>query len=253
MHIHIPDGILPVWLWALGLVITSIVLLIILPLLRKQTSKIPLVGMLTAIALLVMSIPLGLPVHINLMILIGIIAGGQWSLVIALLVNIILAFFGHGGITIIGLNTILLWIQALTGIFLFRLLARVVKNYFISASLSSFLSLALSFAMLIFIVGASRVNPQEFIHHEESEHSFEESGDAGLDEHRGAESANNHAEELDHTEISLLTFTSLSLPVAAVGILVESIITGFVVQFLSRVKPDLLKNSKKKNEQYLFD
>lgn len=236
MHIHIPDGVLPVWLWAGGFIIAGIALIAAMPFLRKQVKKVPLVGMMTAIALLVMSIPLGLPVHINLMILIGILVGGHWSLVVALLVNLILASFGHGGITIVGLNTILLWLQALAGIFLFKLFVKFIKNYFLSAALAVFLSLALSFGLQIGIVAASTVDPADILYHKE--HVQEETENNS--EQKGEEASGHEEQEFGHTQVSLLTFTILSLPVAALGILVESIVTGFVVQFIYRVKPELI-------------
>lgn len=213
MHIHIPDGILPIWLWVIGFLIVVVFLIILLPRLRKEIQKIPLVGMTTAVVLLVMSIPLGLPVHLSLMVFIGLLVGVRWSLIVALIVNIILASFGHGGLTIVGLNTLMLWLQAFFGIYLFRFFIKILRNYFVSASLATFISLFISFLFLIGIVAISTVEPAEFLHHHK---------------------------ELGHLEISLFTFILLSSPVAVFGIIIESIITGVIVQFLKRIKPELI-------------
>ncbi len=218
MHIHIPDGVLPIWLWGGGFLITFILLVILLPRVRKDYKKMPQAAMLTALALLVMSIPLGLPIHINLLVLMGILVGPAWSLLIALLLNSILASFGHGGLTIIGLNTVILWFQALSGIFFFKLFIKFFKNYFAAAGLSAFFSLFISFLLLIGVVAISTIEPAEFLHLQE------EIGD----------------KEIGHTEISLLAFIVLNLPIVFLGILVESLVTGFMTQFIKKVKPDLI-------------
>ena len=213
MHIHIPDGLLPIWLWLSGYLITIIFLLAVLPRIRKEIKKIPLAGMVTAVALLIMSVPLGLPIHLNLMVLIGILVGAHWSLIVALALNFILASFGHGGLTVIGLNTLVLWFQAIAGIFLFKSFIKIFKNYFASASLAAFISLAVSFLFFIGIIIVASTEPAEFLH--------------------------SH-EQIGHTEISLKTLLTLSLPIALFGILTESLVTGFIVQFIKKVKPDLI-------------
>ncbi|MEM3062612.1 MAG: energy-coupling factor ABC transporter permease [Nitrososphaerota archaeon] len=219
MHIHIPDGILPIWLWGLGYILTFFFLVICLLGLKKEIKKIPLVGMLTAIALIIMSVPLGLPIHLNLMVLIGLLVGIRWSLVSALVLNFILASFGHGGITVVGLNTLVLWWQAVLGIFLFKFSIKIFKNYFASASFATFASLACSFLAIIGIVAVSRVEPAEFLHL-----------------HR----AGREIEEIGHTELSFPTFILLSAPISFFGALVESIFTGFCVQFIKKIKPKLI-------------
>ncbi len=218
MHIHIPDGVLPIWLWGAGFLIAFVLLIIFLPRIKKDYKKMPQAGMLTALALLAMSLPLGLPIHINLLVLIGILMGPSWSLLVALLLNSILASFGHGGLTIVGLNTVILWLQALCGIFFFKLFVKFFKNYFAAASLSAFLSLFISFLLLMGVVAASKVEPAEFLH------LHEEIGE----------------KEIGHTEISLRTFIVLNLPIVFLGILIESLVTGFIVQFIKKVKPELI-------------
>jgi cobalt/nickel transport system permease protein len=220
MHIHIPDGVLPIWLWVFGFIFVGILLILILPNLKKEQKGMPKAAMIAAVILLVMSIPLGLPGHINLMVLAALLIGPAWSLVIALICNFILASFGHGGITLVGLNTLLLWFQAVVGFFLFKMFLKIFKNYFLCAVFSTFLSLCISFLFLIGIVAVSTVEPAEFLHHHEI---LEQIGDLG------------------HTEISLKMFILLSLPVALWGAVIEAFVTGFIVQFIKKTAPKLLK------------
>ena len=208
MHIHVPDGVLPTWLWVSGYLLSLFFLAIVLRK-TKEDVKIPLTAMMVALMLIVMSVPLGLPVHINLSVLTGLIVGPLWSLIASFIVNLILASFGHGGLTIVGLNTLVLWAEAIVGIYSFKLLRKMTKNYFSLAAISTFLALVFSTLMVIGIVAVSTINPGEFIHHE-------------------------------YLEISLRTFIILILPVSLLGAVVESMITGFIVSYMKKVKPKLI-------------
>ncbi len=212
MHIHIPDGVLPIWLWVSGYLITIIFLAIALHKVKKEVKKIPLAAMLVALMLVVMSIPLGVPFHMNLSVFSGLIIGIYFSLIISFIVNFILAFLGHGGITIVGLNALVLWFEAIVGIFLFKVLKKYLKNYFIRASISTFFSLICSTFLVIGIVAISTINPGEFLH-----------------------------EELGHLQISLPTYISLILPIAIGGSIIEALVTGFLIQYIKKIKPNLVK------------
>ncbi|HNT61038.1 MAG TPA: energy-coupling factor ABC transporter permease, partial [Candidatus Bilamarchaeaceae archaeon] len=68
MHIHLPDGVLPVWLWAAGLAIAAITVAFSAFMLRKGLNKkAAMIGVFAALMLVAMNIPLGpIPYHINL-------------------------------------------------------------------------------------------------------------------------------------------------------------------------------------------
>jgi len=212
MHIHIPDGILPTWLWMGGYLISIVLLLIDLRKVGKETRRIPLVGMMIATVLIVMSIPIGLPFHMNFMVLTGIVVGTWWSLIVSFVTNLILASFGHGGITIVGLNTLVLWMESLVGTTLFRALLRLKKNYFISSLISTFVALISSALFVIGIVAVSTVNPSEFLHHVSEE----------------------------HLEISLPTFIRIVIPIAIIAAIIEAVVTGFVINYIYKIRPKLL-------------
>jgi cobalt/nickel transport system permease protein len=54
-------------------------------------------------------------------------------------VNVILALFGHGGITVIGLNTLTLSVEGILAYFFFRLFWRGLKRLSLAAFLATFL------------------------------------------------------------------------------------------------------------------
>ncbi len=211
MHIHIPDGILPVWLWGSGYLITFIFLAFALVKMRKDIKKFSLVPALSALMLVVMSIPLGIPTHINLAVLAGFILGPFYSLISDFIVNLILASFGHGGITLVGLNTLVLWIESIIGYYLFLILKEVTKNWFIRAWVSTFFALIVSTFFVIFIVSISTLSPEIFLH-----------------------------SKLEGLKINLQTFLALTLPIATLGAIIESFVTAFAVNYLKKIKPKIL-------------
>ena len=131
-HLHIPDGILPLWLWVSGLVVMTLVLAFSLFRLRRMDMKvkIPLLGALSATMLVAMTLEiLPLAYHINLSVISGILLGPALGFVAAFIVNLILAFMGHGGITVMGLNTLLLGSEAVLGHVFFYLFGDI-KGFF---------------------------------------------------------------------------------------------------------------------------
>lgn len=217
-HMHIPDGVLPVWLWLLGFIIMSISMGLSLYRLRSMDmkKKIPLLGALSAAMLVVMSLPTEfiLPgYHINLSVVTGILIGPALGFVAAFIANLILALMGHGGVTVIGLNTLLLGSEAVLGHTLFYMLRQL--PVFWRAALSTVLTLFITTMLLIGFVAVSHLDP-ELLH---------------------------HGEEFGHAlprQATVSTFAFFVLTIGAIGWIVEGAITGVVVRFISQVKPDLL-------------
>ena len=110
-HMHIPDFVLPVWLWVSGFVVMAAALWVSLVRLRSMDKKreIPLLGAISAAMIVAMSLEI-LPIayHINLSVVAGILLGPSLGFVAAFIVNLMLALLGHGGVSVIGLNTLLL-------------------------------------------------------------------------------------------------------------------------------------------------
>src|SRR5512137_2829947 len=131
-HMHIPDGILPVWLWVSGLLAMAAVLAVCLFRLRSmdRRKKIPLLGVLSAAMLVAMSLEI-LPIayHLNLSVVAGILLGPSLGFIAAFIVNSMLALLGHGGITVMGLNTLLLGAEAMLGHALFYVITKRLSLY----------------------------------------------------------------------------------------------------------------------------
>jgi cobalt/nickel transport system permease protein len=219
-HMHIPDGILPVGLWVLGLFVMALAVGFSLFRLRgmDMIKKIPLLGAVSAAMLVAMSLEI-LPLfyHINLSVVAGILLGPALGFLAAFIANLILALMGHGGITVIGLNTLLLGSEAILGHTLFYLFNKRLPVFW-RAVTATVLTLFLTTVALIGIVAVSHIDPELVSHGDEH----------GLI-HKG--------------QVSVRTFAIMVLSLGVIGWSIEAAITGAVVKFISQVKPDLLDHA----------
>ncbi len=214
-HMHIPDGILPVWLWVSGFILMAIILGFSLLQLRNMDMKrkIPLLGAVAAAMLVAMSLEIFIiGYHINLSVAAGILLGPALGFVAAFIANLMLAFMGHGGITVIGLNTLLLGSEAVLGHTVFFLLKKRLPVFWRAVAATVLTQFATTL-LLIGIVAVSRVNPALFGHEEG---------------HTGA------------IRDSVRMFAAVVLSLGSIGWVIEAAITGSVMKFISQVKPDLL-------------
>ncbi len=219
-HMHIPDGILPVWLWVSGFILMAAALGFSLFRLRAMDMKrkIPLLGALSAAMLVAMSIEILPPVyHINLSVVAGILLGPPLGFVAAFSANLILALMGHGGVTVIGLNTLLLGAEAVLGHTIFFLFKNRLPVFWRAAA-ATVLTLFIVSLLLIAIVAISHA-------------------DIGAFRHDGG---HGHARD-EHASVAAFAVMVLSLGV--VGWIVEAAVTGAVVKFISQVKPELLSHA----------
>jgi len=219
-HMHIPDGILPVGLWVIGFIVMALAVGFSLFRLRgmDMTKKIPLLGAVSAAMLVAMSLEI-LPLfyHINLSVVAGILLGPALGFLAAFIANLILALMGHGGITVIGLNTLLLGSEAVLGHTLFYLFKKRLPVFW-RAVTATVLTLFMTTVALIGIVAVSHIDPELISHGDEH----------GLI-HKG--------------QVSVQTFAIMVLSLGVIGWSIEAAITGAVVKFISQVKPDLLDHA----------
>ncbi len=216
-HLHIPDGILPIGLWMLGFMVMAFAVGFSLFRLRgmDKAKQIPLLGAVSAVMLVAISLEIfPLAYHVNLSVVAGILLGPALGFLAAFMVNLILALMGHGGITVIGLNTLLLGSEAVLGHTLFYLFKKRLPVFW-SAAVATVLTLFMTTLALIGLVAVSYVDP-ELIRHGD-EHGPLQSGRA-----------------------SVQTFAIMILSLGSIGWIIEAAVTGAVVKFISRVKPELL-------------
>jgi cobalt/nickel transport system permease protein len=208
-HIHLQDGTLPfawvvVW-WALALVLLAVCLV---QLRRRplEPGRLTLAALCTAtvFALFQVEIPVLGGVHLSLMPLTGVLLGPLLGSVVALVANIFSAAIGHGGWSLIGANVLVNTTEIATAWAVFRATAGRLESAFARGAGATFLAL---FAGNLVMIGIVLV-----------------SGIQGVTQEAGALAS------------GLLLLGAVNLGVGAV----EAVVTGYLVAYLARVRPDIL-------------
>ena len=233
-HLHIPDGLLPLWLWGLGLVLAMAVLLMCLRAVRGMDlkKKIPLLGMMTAMMLVGMNLEI-VPIayHVNLSVITGIILGPWLAVIAAAMVSLLMALVGHGGITVVGLNTLVVGAEGALGYFLFTLLGRAVRPGPASA-VATVSALFISTCMMLAIVLVANVD-------------FSAVGAEGLRELVEAPTAGALMGALKLKEsFNFKLFAYAAFGLGFIGWMIEALVTFVAVKFITQVKPDIIAGGR---------
>lgn len=213
-HIHLPDGVLPItWVvlyWAI-----SIVLLGIVAYYFRRTGKsvdvkaLSVAGAATALAFVVFQIevPILGGIHLNFTPMLGILVGPIIGSGSAIIINILSSAVGHGGWGPIGLNFLLNLVEIVLAFSIFSFLfRRRGSSPFLAALVATLFALTVSNLLMVGALTISGIQGVE-----------------GVDELQG-----------------LLLLAAIN-EVAAV---VESIVTGFLIGYLVKIKPELLGGGK---------
>jgi cobalt/nickel transport system permease protein len=205
-HLHIPDGVLPVLVWAPGLVLALLLLVLSARRTRGATrQQVAYQGALGALVLAVMAVevPLGpLEYHLTLIGPVGVLLGPAATFQVAFVASAILALVGHGGLTVVGLNALVLGAGGALARPTFSLLARRLRPAGAMASgtvVAQAVSGALWFGVVSLGVRASAAGAARL----------------GL-------------------------FAGLAFPLWIAGILIEAAVAVGIARFVARVRPDLL-------------
>ncbi len=205
-HLHIPDGVLPVAVWAPGLLAALLLLgLSARSLRRASRQSVAYQGALGALVLAAMAIevPLGpLEYHLTLVGPVGVLLGPAAIFQVVFVASAILALVGHGGLTVVGLNALVLGAGGALARPLYSLLARRLPAAGSMAGATA-VAQAVSGALWLAVVAL------------------------GL--------------RLSAASAARLGWVAgLALPMWLVGILVESAVAFGIARFIARVRPDLL-------------
>jgi len=232
----VPDGVLPLWLSALGWMLALLGVGTVLWRVRNRQPShfVPRLAAMTALMATTMSfglLPLGYEPHLSA--LAGIVVGPGHAVLVALMFNLLRATVGDGAFTNIGLNTLITSIEMLAGWVLFRAAQTLFGcRASVAASGASIVSLMLGSTLFLAIIGTAELNPSRFGAVEAARYNSEivVSSNDGIDSERPAPT-------------SFLRFATALILVASVGWILESILTAVIVSFLVRVRPDLFPTS----------
>jgi cobalt/nickel transport system permease protein len=233
-HIHLPDGVLPVWLWVSGFVVTTLIGAVLFRSIRKEevSRRLPLLGMMAAVMVLGASVEV-ISYHVNLTVISGILLGPSLIFLATLVVNVILAMFGHGGITVLGLNTLTLSIEGILGYYLFQLFWGVFRRFTPAVFLATFLALLVSTVSMIGVVSLGTSHFEEMIDRGERQGIFELEW--------SKEKRDQHEAGAKKEEVNFKRFVRIVLPLGFIGWILEGVITALIARYIYRIRPDLLR------------
>jgi cobalt/nickel transport system permease protein len=208
-HIHLGEGSFPLWALALWTALGVILVAAVVHRVRRggikpQQIALAGIGAAASFAVFQLNIPVWGGIHMNLTGLVGILAGPLLGTLIALVVNIFSAALGHGAVGLLGANTLVNASEAIVAYYAFRTLIGMDWDVFPAGASAATLGLSAGAFLMGIIIVVSGVN--------------------GSALPRG-----------DLT-IAVAGLVGLNLGVAVV----EGILTGFIVQFLASVRPDLI-------------
>lgn len=213
-HIHLPDGsftltwVLVWWFWALVLVGAAL-------LLARRTKqidpgKITIAAFVTAasFAIFQVQIPIAGGVHMNLTPLIGILAGPVLGALVVFIVNILSAAIGHGGWGLVGANVLVNFSEVLAAYITYRGLKRVTSSLFSRAGIATFAGLFVGNIAMMGIILISGI------------------------------------QGVTQTTSQILVGLSLLAAVNMGVAVIEAIITGLMVEYIGRVRPEILDGDR---------
>ncbi len=237
-HLHLPDGVLPFYLWAAGYAVVAGLLALLWLRFRRARNLVVFAraGFFAALMVVAMSFhvaPLGY--HLNLAALAGIIVGPPAALLACLFANVILALLGHGGITVIGLNTLTLGAEAVAAFAVFRG-AAFIKATWPRAFVATVVALAAGTALAYGIVMAGTRDFGDVVERGRSGVAFELLGEHNPAYERAA------AEE--HGAVSPGRLAILFFGLGAVGWVLEGLVTATVAAYLRKAAPRLFPRGK---------
>jgi len=205
-HLHIPDGVLPVLVWAPGLAVALLLLLLSARAARGATRQhVAYQGALGALVLAVMAVevPLGpLEYHLTLMGPVGVLLGPAGAFQVAFVASAILALVGHGGLTVVGLNAVVLGAGSALARPVYVLL---VERLGPPAAMACGTALAQAVSGVLWLAVVA----------------------VGM-----------HASTAGAHRLGL--FAAFAFPLWLVGIVIESLVAFGIAGFIARVRPDLL-------------
>ena len=209
-HIHLEDGSFSlfwviVW-WTAAIILIGISLYLLRSEKKTDSRKITIAAFCTAAAFAIfqVSIPVFGGVHITLTPLIGILTGPVIGSLVVLIINILSAAIGHGGWGMIGANTLVNIAEVAVAYATWRLLKPCIPDLFPRAGIATIAGLLCGNIAMILIIVIS-----------------------------GVQGVNQGTAQI-LAGLSLLAAVNMGVAV------IEAFVTGLIVTYIGKVRPDLL-------------
>ena len=216
-HLHVPDGILPFALWFGGAVLAALFLAWSAHATRRSGPReLAYQSSLGGIMLAVMALPVPITLFDYCMTLagpVGVLLGAGAAFQVSFVVTLILALLGQGGFTVVGLNTLVLGLGAMSARPLYLAFVGSLgpaRSMAVATAVSQLLSTA---CWSLLLVGSVWISPN---------------------------AASEHAVAESLVRVWHRTGAALVLPLLGLAVALESLLGYGLGRFLARVRPDLL-------------
>lgn len=213
-HIHLEDGSFTlfwviIW-WALALIVIGTALFFLRSK-KVEQRRITIAAFCTAaaFALFQVDIPIAGGVHVSLTPLIGILTGPLIGSLVVLIINILSAAIGHGGWGLIGANILVNFSEVIVAYGIWKGLKNLVPDHFSRAGLATLAGLLCGNLVMIAIILVS-----------------------------GIQGVNQSPEQV-LAGLSLIAAINMGVAV------IEALMTGLIVAYIGRMRPDLLESGGK--------
>jgi len=213
-HIHLEDGSFTlmwvlIW-WIIALVCIGAALWFLRSPGRDNQKRITIAAFITAAAFAIfqINIPLFGGVHLNLTPLVGILAGPVLGTLVVLVINILSAAIGHGGWGLVGANVLVNLSEVVVACLIFRGLRGLIPDLFSRAGIATFAGLFCGNLMMVAIILISGI------------------------------------QGVTQSSSQILAGLTLIMAVNMGVAVIEAIITGLIVQYMGKIRPDILGENR---------
>jgi cobalt/nickel transport system permease protein len=214
-HIHLEDGSFTLfWVlawWIAALCLIGIALFLLRSKYKPDPKKITIAAFVTATAFAIfqVQVPIAGGVHMNLTPLIGILTGPIIGTLIVFIVNILSAAIGHGGWGLVGANVLVNFSEVLVAWLAFRGMKKVTTDLFSQAGVATFAGL---FAGNLVMIAVILISGIQGVH---------------------------------QTTTQILAGLSLLAAINMGVAIVEAFLTGLIVAYIGKIRPDILEGDRK--------
>jgi cobalt/nickel transport system permease protein len=212
-HIHLEDGSFTIfWVivwWLIAIAVISLSIIWLRKVKKIDSRIITVAGLCTAasFAIFQISIPIAGGVHMNLTPLIGILTGPAVGSIIVLIVNIFSAAIGHGGWGLIGANCLINVSEAASAYFIYKGMERLTKSVFARAGVATLLGLFIGNVAMLAIILVSGI------------------------------------QGVSQSKADILWGLSLIAGINMIVAVIEAVVTGYIIAYISRIRPDILREA----------
>jgi cobalt/nickel transport system permease protein len=214
-HIHLEDGSFSLfWVlawWIVALCLISIALFLLRSKFKPEPKMITIAAFVTAAAFAIfqVQIPIAGGVHVNLTPLIAILTGPVIGTLVVLIANILSAAIGHGGWGLVGANVLINFSEVLVAWLVFRGMKKITADLFSRAGVATFAGLFAGNLMMVTVILISGI------------------------------------QGVNQTTAQILTGLSLIAAINMGVAVIEAFLTGLIVAYIGRIRPDILESDRK--------